>query len=92
MFNGVKYFLYDINGNLKMSDIDYIGEFSCGLAVVGMKNPRDNKIYYGYADLLLNKAIDLFYDSAESFAPNGTAKVVYKGEEGIINTKNERVG
>ena len=84
--------IHDVNGNLKMKDMDYIGPFSQGLAVVGSYNKRTKKTLYGYTDLNLGKAIAPVYDKAEDFRSDGTATVVYKGETGIIDKSNKRVG
>lgn len=86
-----KYDLYTTTGEMKMKGVEYLGEFSHGLMLVGIYNARTKKTTYGYADVQLNKVINTVYDYAETFGSDGTAKVTYKGKTGYINTQNQLV-
>jgi len=90
-----KWGLLDINGEIqscpglgKLCNLEYMGGFVDGLALVGIKDKND-RVKYGYIDTNLNLVIPMVLDYAEDFTGKGYAKVVYESKECYINTEGK---
>ena len=69
----------------------YVGEFSQGRAVIGVYNVQSKRPFYGYANETLGQVVGPVFDEAETFKSDGTARIVYKGEESIIDVNGNKI-
>lgn len=80
---GEKIYYWDINTGKKSEAFDFAGDFSEGLAFVGLR-----KKGFGYINTDFEFVIEPVYEDVSPFE-NGIAKVYRDGKEGFINRSGE---